>query len=427
MSAAPLYNLETEKYVLGACLVRPAAVDEISDVLTAAAFYRDIHGTIWDAILHVHGAGSKPDLVTVRDRLAVTGELDRVGGPAYVASLTDGMPRSTNAVHYADIVVRFASRRRLVRLAGDPETSPADIRAEAERLDETAATPRPLYKIAEAALQPTNPADVIPTGIGPLDVLFGTGLRRGEVVTVAARPSHGKTAFGLAVAANATRRGVRTAFVSMEMDGEGLFLRLIAAEGRYPLRQLRRGEVSKAAVDVATRLVERPLNVLETVRTVGGIARQLKQEPETRLVVIDYAQLLDAGTQAMRYGSRVQEIATISRDVKRLATVHRVAVLMLSQLNREVERRGDQRPRLSDLRESGSLEQDSDIVVGLYRPAMAPGAEDDPNVNPRCLTADVLKNRQGPSGARVPLHFDPETQRLHAEQPEPAAISAGGD
>ena len=414
--AAPLlHNLEAERNALGACLVRPAAVEEIGNVLTAAAFFREAHGAIWRAILHVHRGGSKPDLTTVRDRLAATGELETVGGPAYVASLADGMPRSTNAVHYADIVVRFACRRRLVRLAGDPNTTPADIRAEAERLDEMAATPRTLYEIAEAALQPTNPEDVIPTGIGSLDSLFGTGLRRGEVVTVAARPAHGKTAFGLAVAANAIRRGVRTAFVSMEMDGEGLFHRLVAAEARYPLQELRRGAISDPAFDVAGRLAERPLDVLEAVRTVGGIVRHLKRKPDTRLVVIDYAQLIDAGTQAMRYGSRVQEIATITRDVKRLATVHRVAVLMLSQLNREIEQRGDHRPRLSDLRESGSLEQDSDIVVGLYRPAMAPGAEDDPEVDPCQLTADVMKNRQGPSGARVRLHFDTTTQALHAE------------
>ena len=416
-AAPPLHSLEAEQYVLGACLVRPVAVDEIGDVLSDAAFFRSAHGAIWRAILHVHRGSAEPDLTTVRDRLAATGELDHpVGGPAYVASLVDGMPSSWNAVHYAEIVASYASRRRLVTLAGDPKSTPADIRVEAERLDEMAVTPRTLVEIAEAALQPTNPDDVIPTGIGPLDSLFGTGLRRGEVVTVAARPSHGKTAFGLAVAANVIRRGVRTSFVSMEMDGEGLFHRLVAAETRYPLRELRRGEVSKEAFAGAGRLVERPLDVLETVRTVGGIVRHLKRAPDTRLVVIDYAQLLDAGAQAMRYGSRVQEIATISRDVKRLATVHRVAVLMLCQLNREVERRGDQRPRLSDLRESGSLEQDSDIVVGLFRPASVPGAEDDPEVGPYELTADVMKNRQGPSGARVRLHFDTTTQALHAEE-----------
>ena len=291
-----------------------------------------------------------------------------------------------------------------------------EILDEADRLRQGASTARPLFDVIEAALKAPDKGDVISSGIGPLDSLLGTGLRRGELVTVAARPSHGKTAFGLAVAANVIRRGVRVAFASMEMTGESLLQRLICAEAGEPLATLRAGTATEPMHAAAVRLAERPLNVLDDVRHVGPIVRHLRRAPDTGLVVIDYAQLLDAGAQARRYGSREQEIASITRGVKQIATHFGVAVLMLSQLNREIERRGDQRPRLADLRESGSLEQDSDIVIGLYRPSMAPGAEDDPaGVDPCRLNAEVLKNRQGPTG-RVRLHFDTSTQRLHAEE-----------
>ena len=296
----------------------------------------------------------------------------------------------------------------------DPASDVDAIKAAVDQLESGAATAKPIGDYLVAALTPPAKDDLIATGLDSLDRLLSGGLHRGEVVTIAARPSHGKTAMGLQLAANAVVKGVRTAIVSLEMSGEALAQRLISAQSRTPLADIRRGEFHNAAHDAAENITPWPLDVLERVSTVSGIARHLKRAPDTRLVVVDYAQLLDAGQHAQRYGSRVQEIATISRGLKMIAVHHRVNLVLLSQLNREVEKRADGRPKLSDLRESGSLEQDSDVVVSLYRPALAPRMQedDDDDADEWRLNAEVLKNRQGAVG-RLTLHFDTSTQAIH--------------
>ena len=407
------HNLEAEKSVLGACLIRQEAIDEIRDLLDGDDFFRDAHRRIWRALRTVHDNGLAVDLVTVRDHLAATNELDEVGGPAYVSALADGVPRSTNVQHYAQVVFGHSVRRRLFRLAMDPASDVDAIKAAVEQLESGAATAKPIGEYLEAALTPPAKDDLIASGLGSLDRLLSGGLRRGEVVTIAARPSHGKTALGLQLAANAVVKQVRTAIVSLEMPGEALAQRLISAQSKTSLADIRRGEIDPAAYEAAESIMPWPLDVLERVSTVGGIGRHLKRAPGTRLVIVDYAQLLDAGQHAQRYGSRVQEIATISRGLKMIAVHHRVSLVLLCQLNREVEKRADGRPKLSDLRESGTLEQDSDVVVSLYRPALVPTMqEDDEGLDEWRLNAEVLKNRQGPVG-RLTLHFDTSTQAIH--------------
>lgn len=411
------HNLEAEKSVLGACLIRREAIDEIRDLLGGDDFFRDAHRRIWRAMCAVHDNGMPADLVTVRDHLAATDELDEVGGPAVLSALTDGVPRSTNIQYYAQLVFGYSVRRRLIRLAMDPASDVNAIKAAVEQLESGAATAKPIGDYLKAALTPPAKDDLISTGLGSLDKLFSGGLRRGEVVTIAARPSHGKTAFGLQLAANAVAKHVRTAIVSLEMPGEALAQRLISAQSQTSLADIRRGEIVLAAQEAAKSIMPWHLDVLERVSTVGGIARHLKRAPDTRLVIVDYVQLMDAGKPAQRYGSRVQEIATISRGLKMIVLQYRVSLVLLAQLNREVERRRDGRPKLSDLRESGTLEQDSDVVVSLYRPALVQTTDEDDEPEEWRLNAEVLKNRQGPVG-RLTLHFNTSTQAIHEAETE---------
>ena len=434
-----LHNADVERTILGVCLAFPERIP-IASQAVADDWFGEHRWRLMETLLEMHDGGAKINVLSVRDRLVATNRADG-WNLALLSALTDGLPKSTNLPHYVDLLRTLADKRRLLHLAvnAPAETIIPMLTAEdaAEKMIDGIrdaiqggvedCTPMS-YELVEKAMEPPDQHDLAPLGFPGLDAKLGNGLRRGDVLTIAARPSHGKTAIGLAITANLMVHETRVCFVSMEMGAPSLTQRLISARAGSKLSNIRIGEASPGTYAAAGQITDWPLDILERASTVASIQRHLLRKPDTRVVIVDYVQLMDAGQQASRYGSRVQEIATISRQLKLLSADYGISLLLLCQLNRQVEQRGDQRPRLSDLRESGSLEQDSDAVLALYRPALSPGALDDPTKE-KCeswrLNTKLLKNRQGPIGD-VTLRFETHSQRIF-ELAEDAEEESGAD
>ena len=419
-----LNSQDVEKTILGVCLAFPDRIP-VAKQASGDDWFGEHRWRLMDTMLKMHDAGVQVNVLSVHERLHAEGVTD--WDVALLSSLTDGLPKSTNLEHYVDQLRTLGDKRRLLNIA---VTAPTEAIVPLMSAEDAAQKMIDAIRgavqggtedvtkidgdLIEKALTPPDQHDLADLGIPGLDAKLGQGLRRGEILTVSARPSHGKTAFALAVTAHAAAAGQHICFVSMEMGAEELVQRLISARSHTSLSDLRMGQISQTAYESAMEIEEWPVDILERAASVQSVQRYLLRNPHTRMVVIDYVQLMDSGDQAKKYGSRVAEVAEISRSLKLLAKEHAVSILLLCQLNRQVEQRGDQRPRLSDLRESGSLEQDSDSVLGLYRPCLSPAAKDDPqkeNCEPWRLNAYLLKNRQGPVG-EVTLRFDTFSQRI---------------
>lgn len=403
------HNLEAERSVLGAVLLHNEALDHVEE-LQAPDFFRRAHQQLYVAMLTLREAGMALDLVTLKEELARTGTLDEVGGPAYIAALVDGVPRSANVEYYAAIVVEHARRRaaiteasKLQQRAYEAEEPAASIVGDAaERLAalcerSTAGKAVPLSEVVPgglAALQRARLSGSVVTGLAThytvLDELT-TGFQPSDLIVVAARTSVGKTAFALSVARNVSRHGGTVLFHSFEMSRDQLFLRLLAADARIEIRRLRSGRLSDVewhrVYDCAQRLADVPILIDDlsepTCRSVRARARAAKG---LSLIVVDYLGLM-AGQG--KFDNRTQEIGTITRGLKRIAREFNVPVLALSQLNRSPEQRRAKRPQLSDLRESGDIEQDASVVILLYRPEEA---------DEGIAEAIVAKQRNGPVG-----------------------------
>ncbi|MFN2245437.1 MAG: replicative DNA helicase, partial [Anaerolineae bacterium] len=386
--------------------------------------------------LTLHDRREPIDLLTVCDELERREQLDEVGGPAFITALTNAVPTSIHAEHYARIVERTATRRRLIDAAGQIA---ALAYQEADDVDEVVdraeqvlfgvserRVARELVPIKQVLSKYYDRVEYltrhrgeligIPTGYGRIDKLLG-GLQRSDLVILAARPSVGKTSLALGFALNAAKKyGQRIAFFSLEMSNEQVIQRLISSETGIDAQRLRRGEIEqdewgrfmKAASDLAEIyffIDDTPGASALELRTK---ARRLHAEVGVDLIVVDYLQLMRGD---YRSENRVQEISSISRALKALARELNVPVLALSQLSRSVESRSDKRPILSDLRESGALEQDADVVMFIYRDEMYNDNTEWPNI------ADIMiaKHRNGPTGT-VQLYFRKElAQYLEAE------------
>jgi replicative DNA helicase len=434
----PPQNIEAEEAVLGALLIDPDAIIRLATILRAQDFYREKHGWIYDAVLTLHERREPVDFLTVCDELERRRQLDEVGGPAFISMLINAVPTSIHAEHYAHIVERTATRRRLIEAAG----SIAQLAyQEADDVDEVVdraeqvlfgiserRTSRELVPIQEILSDYYDRIEYltrhrgemigIPTGFVDIDRLLG-GLQRSDMIILAARPSMGKTSLALSITHNAAKKyGKRVAFFSLEMSSEQVVQRLISAETGINSQRLRRGEIKdsdwgrfvKATSDLAETLIfidDTPgISALE-LRTK---ARRLHAEVGLDMVVVDYLQLMRGD---FRSENRVQEISSISRAIKALARELNLPVLALSQLSRGVESRSDKKPMLSDLRESGALEQDADVVVFIYREDMY----EDELPPDRANLAEILvsKHRNGPVG-KVELFFRKElAQFLDAE------------
>jgi replicative DNA helicase len=394
------------------------AIADVVEVLRGLDFYRPAHEAIYEAIIDLYGRGEPADAVTVSDELTKRGEINRVGGPAYLHELIQSVPTAANAGYYAEIVAERAVLRRLVGAGtkivqlgygqdGEVEDlvnqAQAEVYAVAER--RTAEDYVPLSQVMEGAMDEIEAAGHrgggitgVPTGFYELDELTH-GLHPGQMIVIAARPAVGKSTFALDFARSAAiKHKMATVFFSLEMGRNEIAMRLMSAEASIQLQDLRRGTLrdeqwSKIA-SVLGPLNESPLFIDDSpnmsLMEIRAKCRRLKQQHDLKLVVLDYLQLMSSGKKVE---SRQQEVSEFSRALKLLAKELQVPVIALSQLNRGSEQRQDKRPMVSDLRESGSIEQDADMVILLHR-------EDVYNKeSPRAGEADILvaKHRNGPT------------------------------
>jgi len=414
----PPHDLAAEQCVLGGMLMSKDAISDVMEVIRPADHYRPAHQLVHEAILELYGRGEPADPVTVSDLLAKRGELARVGGGAYLHTLMASVPTAANAGYYARIVRERAILRRLVEVgtrivqlgyAGDGDADELVDRAQAEiyGVTERRVTEDflPLSEIMPGALDEIEAIGSrggvmtgVPTGFADLDALTN-GLHPGQMVVIAARPAIGKSTLALDLArAAAIKHRLATAMFSLEMSRNEITMRLLSAEARVPLQAMRTGQLGE---DDWTRLARRMSEVVDaplfiddspnmSMMEIRAKCRRLKQRHDLRMVIVDYLQLM---TSPRRVENRQQEVSEMSRSLKLLAKEVDVPVVAISQLNRGPEQRNDKRPLLSDLRESGSIEQDSDVVILLHR-------EDAyERESPRAGEADMIvaKHRNGPT------------------------------
>ena len=419
MDRMPPASIEAEQAVLGAMLLKPDAVTTAAEELTADDFYRETHRLIFEAMMELKERTEPVDLVTLTEQLKKVDKLAKIGGIPALSLIANSVPTAANVHYHARIVHEKAQLRSLINaateIAGAAYESAdevEDIMDSAEkRILQVASGKRskdfvPLQDILldtleQIDLRYNNKGSItgLPTGFTELDHLTA-GLQKSDLILVAARPSMGKTAFTLNIAAHVVLRAKEpVAFFSLEMSKEQLVQRLLCSEGRIDSQRLRVGELEEKEwgdlIDTANRLSAAPLYIDDTpgitVMELRSKARRLKAEHGLSLIVIDYLQLMQ-GRASKNGDNRQQEISEISRSLKALARELNVPVIALSQLSRSVESRQIKRPMLSDLRESGSLEQDADIVMFLYR-------EDyyDPETENKNITEVIIaKHRNGP-------------------------------
>ncbi|GBD25430.1 Replicative DNA helicase [bacterium HR30] len=430
----PPQNLEAEQSVLGGILLDHRAIDRAIEILDANDFYREAHKKIFRAMLALNQRGEPVDVVTLSNELAVEGQLEEIGGAAYLAELAEKVPTAANLAYYARIVREKAVLREVIAASTELAARAYEMRS-GEVDDFLDQVEHRIFEISERRVRPqfATMNDLmftavhtveslyerrglitgVPTGFLDLDRLT-SGLQPSDLVIVAARPSMGKTAFALNVAVNAAQEGgVGVAIFSLEMSKQQLGLRMLCAEASVDSQQLRTGFLSgqdfPKIVAAADRLSRLPIYVDDTpglsVLELRAKARRLKREQEAKLglVIVDYLQLMRSHE---RMDNREQEISSISRSLKALAKELDVSVMALSQLNRQVEARSDRRPVMADLRESGAIEQDADVILFLFRPYVY-----DKNADEHEAEVIIGKQRNGPVDV-VKLTYLPQYTRF---------------
>ncbi len=437
-------SVEAEQGVLGSLIIDPDAIAQIADTLTPEDFYRDAYRSIYEVILSLFERQTPADFITLCDELERRGKLADVGGPAAITTLVNAVPTSGNVEYYSHIVTQKALYRRLIHAAGQIAAA-----AYAEETNALESAEQLVFALAQrghaaeathiSAIMQHCMADLsivqghtgtivgVPTGFHPLDVALG-GLQRADLIILAARPGTGKTAFALNIAANAAYAHQRNvAIFSLEMSKKQLGVRMVAMHGQINQQRLRTGWVHDDEWEhlVATMgtLSEGPIWIDDT----GGLslsalrskARRLQAQHGIDLVIVDYLQLMHATLEGKRYPNREQEIAEISRGLKSIAKELDVPVLALAQLSRAVESRQSKVPQLSDLRESGAIENDADVVLFIYRESMY----DTENLEAK-NTADIIiaKHRNGPVG-EIRLGFEASQTRFYEVEYSPPAES----
>ena len=419
------HNLEAERSVLGAIIVHNDAFNVAAELIDSKDFFRDAHGHVFDTMVGLNERGQAIDLVTLKDELIRSGHLEKVGGAAYIAALADGVPRSTNVEHYARIVKERATLRNLIgsanRIVGmaykaeqDADTlldqAEQEIFAIAEDRIHTGFVPlKDLvadgFTTIEKLQEQKGLVTGVPSGFSDIDKLT-SGFQSADLVLVAGRPSMGKTSFVLNIAQYVGLKTDRSVgFFSLEMSKEQLFIRMLTAEAEIDAQRFRGGYLTEQDYGkistVLGRLSEAKVFIDDSfgmgVLEMRAKARRLKAEHGLDLLVVDYLQLMQGRG---RFDNRTQELAAISRSLKALAKELDVPVIALSQLSRAPESRSDRRPQLSDLRESGALEQDADLVMFIFREEHY-----DPTPENENLAELIIgKQRNGPTGT-VKLAF----------------------
>lgn len=414
----PPHDLLAEQSTLGGMMLSKDAVADVIETLRGIDFYVPKHEVVFNAILSLYSHGEPTDVIAVTDELTKTGELNRAGGVEYLHTLTSLVPTAANAGYYAEIVAERALLRRLVEAgtrivqmgyAGEGEVVELVNNAQAEIYSVTGSVESEDYvpltdaigtaiDEIEAAKHTDGKMTGVPTGFADLDDLTN-GFHPGQMIIVAARPAMGKSTLALDFARSAAiTHDLPTIFFSLEMGRSEIAMRLLSAEASVPLQNMRKGTVDTrdwtTIASTRGRINDAPLYIDDspnmTLVEIRAKCRRLKQRVGLKMVVIDYLQLMTSGK---RVESRQQEVSEFSRALKLLAKELQVPVLALSQLNRGPEQRADKMPALSDLRESGSIEQDADMVVLLHRES---AYERD---SPRAGEADLIvaKHRNGPT------------------------------
>jgi len=428
----PPHDLAAEQCVLGGMMLSKDAISDVLDVIKAHDYYRPAHQIVHEVVLDLYGRGEPADAVTVAAELTRNGNIARVGGAPYLHTLIASVPTAANAGYYARIVRERAILRRLVEVgtrivqlgyAGDGDADELVDRAEAEIYGVTdrrvSEDYLPLSEIMPGALDEIEAIGSrggslagVPTGFGDLDALLN-GLHAGQMIVIAARPAMGKSALALDIArAASVRSGLTSVLFSLEMSRNEITMRLLSAEARVPLQAMRTGQLGE---DDWTRLARRMSEVVDaplfiddspnmSMVEIRSKCRRLKQRHDLKLVIVDYLQLMSS---PKRVENRQQEVSDLSRSLKLLAKELQVPVVALAQLNRGPELRSDKRPLLADLRESGSIEQDSDVVILLHREDVY-----EPE-SPRAGEADLIvaKHRNGPT-ATVTVAFQGHYSRF---------------
>jgi replicative DNA helicase len=417
------HNLDAEKSVLGAILINNTVFNQAAEVIDSHDFFRDAHRRLFDKMIALTDRSEPVDLVTLTDELSRSGELDEVGGPAYISSLTDGVPRSTNVEYYAKIVKQKSTLRQLIQSANailhesyEDERDPDELLDEAERSIFRIAEHRMRtgfvrvgelvdsgYQLIEKLQANRGLVTGVPSGFVDLDEMT-SGFQKSDLVIVAARPAMGKTSLVLNMALNAaTSAGKTVGVFSLEMSKEQLFLRMLTSEARVDAHRFRGGFLGEQdyarLVEAFGRLHEAKVFIDDTpglgILEMRAKSRRLKLEHGLDMLVVDYLQLMQGRG---RFENRQQELASISRSMKILAKELEVPIIALSQLSRAPEGRTDHRPQLSDLRESGALEQDADIVLFIFREEMYRVDGEIPADSEGVAELIIGKQRNGPTG-----------------------------
>lgn len=433
----PPQNTEAEASLLGAILIDSDAIVKIADVVSAEDFYDPKHLRIFEAITQLYERHSPIDVLTLSDQLKSTGFIEFVGGASYLTELTNFVPTAAHAEQYALIVAQKALRRRLIKVSQDTVELGYDEERNLQELIEEAETR--LFEVSQKHVKQDissiesilgesfdrldelhkdkGKLRGIPTGFTDLDNILA-GLQRSDLLILAARPSMGKTAFSLALAHSVALKAKEPVLIfSLEMSKEQLVDRMLATESSVDAWALRTGNLSDTDFEkighAMGSLSEAQIFIDDTPGiTVSDLRTKARREAHVRplgLIIVDYLQLMSGGSKYASDGNRVQEISAISRGLKGIARELNVPIIALSQLSRSVESRNPQIPQLQDLRESGSIEQDADVVAFLYREDYYNPDTERKNI----MDIFIKKHRNGPTGA-VELYFNREKQQFRS-------------
>ena len=431
----PPHNIDAEKSLLGAILIDQEVLIDVVEIVKATDFYDKRHGKIFAGMIRLYQNHEGVDLITVTDELKKNGHLDEIGGSTYLAELTNHVPTAAHASSYAEIISQAAVRRRLIKASADINSLAFDENLTVPQL--LGQSEAELFSVSDSSLKQdlTSISDILDTSFDRINDLYvnkgvlrgvktgyrdldnmTAGLQRSDLIILAARPAMGKTTLVTNLAYNvATIEKKAVLFFSLEMSKEQLIDRMLADAAGVDSWNIRTGNLSEEdfakLAEASGEMAEAPIFIDDTpgvsVLEMRTKARRAAHDGELGLIIIDYLQLMQGSGSAQANGNRVQEVSEISRGLKLLARELNVPVIALSQLSRSVESRSPQIPQLADLRESGSIEQDADIVMFIYREAYYNPETERENITDLILA----KHRHGPTGT-VELYFHPERLRF---------------
>lgn len=442
----PPQNIDAEKSVLGALMLDKDAIIRVANLIRLGDFYKDIHNIIYETMLDLYEKREPIDVLSLSNRLEEKGQLEKIGGSSYLATLVNTVPSSSNVSHYAKVVQKKSTLRKLIETAseivelGYHEEEDVDKLLDEAEQKLFAVSQKyikqdfvPIRSILESAFNRIDELHKgdhqlrgIPTGYTDLNNILA-GFQKSDLIILAARPSIGKTTLALDFARKiAVKEKIGVGIFSLEMGSDQLIDRMLAAESGVDLWRLRTGRLKTADGDNDFQRIGEAMGVLSeapifiddagsaNIMEIRTMARRLQMEHNVGLIIVDYLQLMEG--RSTGGDNRVNEISEISRSLKQLARELNVPVIALSQLSRNVESRSPQIPKLSDLRESGSIEQDADIVMFLYRE----DREKPDTANKNIVEVHIAKHRNGPVG-KMSLYFDEASttfkslERVHTE------------